>query len=71
MCPASPFTAWPPATGKQLRTLHERIVGGERDPALVESFPFEEMGARADWPWRAAATGLYANWMAGVTKRSS
>ena len=51
--------------------LHERIVGGERDPALVESYPFDEVGARADlavagrWPPR-----LYANWMAGVTKRS-
>lgn len=54
----------------QLRSLHDRIVGGDRDPALVESFPFEEMGDRAEWPWRETAIGLYANWMADATERN-
>jgi homoserine O-succinyltransferase len=54
----------------QLRSLHERIVAGHREPGLVEGFPFEAMGARAGWPWRAAAIGLYTNWMAGVNMRS-
>jgi homoserine O-succinyltransferase len=44
-----------------LRRLHERVVGGERDPALVAAFPFDEVGARAPWPWRGAALRLYAN----------
>ena len=52
------------------RSLHDRIVGGDRDPALVESFPFDEMGDRADWPWRETAIGLYANWMADATERN-
>ncbi len=69
--PRLPLHCVAPGDWEELRTLHERIVGGERAPSLVESFPFEEMGARADWPWRATATGLYGNWMAGVTKRSS
>ena len=38
-----------------LRRLHERIVGGQRDPALVAAFPFDEVNARAPWPWRGAA----------------
>jgi homoserine O-succinyltransferase len=48
----------------ELRRLHERVVGGERDPALVAlvaAFPFDEVGARAPWPWRDAALRLYAN----------
>jgi homoserine O-succinyltransferase/O-acetyltransferase len=36
-------------------------VGGERDPALVAAFPFDEVGARAPWRWRGAAVRLYAN----------
>ena len=68
--PCLPLHCVAPGDWEQLRTLHDRIVGGERDPGLVESFPFDEMGARADWPWRATATGLYANWMAGVPKGS-
>jgi homoserine O-succinyltransferase/O-acetyltransferase len=45
----------------ELRRLHERVVRGERDPALVAAFPFDDVGARAPWPWRDAALLLYAN----------
>jgi homoserine O-succinyltransferase len=54
-----------------LRRLHERVVGGERDPALVAAFPFGEVGARAPWPWRAAALRLYANLLDTIPKRSA
>jgi homoserine O-succinyltransferase len=54
----------------QLEALHRRILEGPRDPAVVESYPFDEVGARVDWPWRTAAVGLYTNWMAGVNKGS-
>ncbi len=67
--PRLPLCCAAPGDWEQLRLLHGRIVG-ERDPSLVESFPFDEVGERAEWPWRAAAVGLYTNWMAGVTKRS-
>jgi homoserine O-succinyltransferase/O-acetyltransferase len=55
----------------RLRRLHERIVGGERDPALVAAFPFDEVSTRAPWPWRGAAQRLYANLLGNVPKRSA
>jgi homoserine O-succinyltransferase len=54
----------------QLQHMQQRFVEGDRDPALVDSFSLHEAGARANWPWRAAATRLYTNWLAGVPKRS-
>lgn len=55
----------------RLRRLHERVVGGERNPALVAAFPFDEVGSRAPWPWRRAAEHLYANLLATIPKRSA
>ena len=54
-----------------LRGLHERVMGGERDPALVGAFPFDEVGSRAPWPWRAAALCLYGNLLGTIPKRSA
>jgi homoserine O-succinyltransferase len=56
---------WP-----ELEALHRTVTGDRRDPAVVEAFPFAEVGARAPWPWSATARRLYANWLAGATKRS-
>jgi homoserine O-succinyltransferase len=67
--PRLPLDCVAPDDWERLLTLHERIVGGEREPALFESFPFGELGERAQWPWRDAAVRLYANWMAGVSSR--
>ena len=56
-------------TGKDwesLRRLHHQVVGGERDPDLVAAFPFDDVGARAPWPWRGAALRLYANLLATI-----
>jgi homoserine O-succinyltransferase len=53
-----------------LAELQRRVTGDERDPALVETFPFDQAGDRAPWPWRTMAVGLYENWLAGVPKRS-
>ncbi len=55
----------------RLRLLHVRMIGGERDPSLVAAFPFDEVGARAPWPWRGAAMRLYANLLASIPKRSA
>jgi homoserine O-succinyltransferase len=54
-----------------LRRLHERIVAGERDPALVAAFPFDEVSIRAPWPWRGVAQRLYANLLGTIPKRSA
>jgi homoserine O-succinyltransferase/O-acetyltransferase len=50
----------------RLRRLHERVVGGERDPDLLAAFPFDEVCARASWPWRGTAQRLYANLLATI-----
>jgi homoserine O-succinyltransferase len=55
----------------RLRRLHERMVGGQRDPALVAAFPFDEVSTRAPWPWRGAAQRLYANLLGTIPKRSA
>jgi homoserine O-succinyltransferase len=54
-----------------LRRLHERVVAGERDPALVAAFPFDEVAARAPWRWRGAALHLYGNLLGSIPKRSA
>ena len=54
-----------------LHRLHERVVAGERDPELVDAFPFDEVGDRAPWPWRGAALRLYTNLLATIPKRSA
>jgi homoserine O-succinyltransferase len=56
---------WP-----ELEALHRTVTGDRRDPYVVEAFPFAEVGARSTWPWSATARRLYANWLAGATKRS-
>ena len=55
----------------RLHRLHERIVGGERDSALVAAFPFDEVCTRAPWPWRGAAQRLYANLFGTISTRSA
>ena len=49
-----------------LVALQRRMADGARDPALLESFPFHEVEARAPWPWRDTARQLYTNWLASV-----
>jgi homoserine O-succinyltransferase/O-acetyltransferase len=55
----------------ELRGLHERVLGGERDPDLVAAFPFDEVCTRAPWPWRDTALRLYANLLATIPERSA
>jgi homoserine O-succinyltransferase len=68
--PRLPVDCVAPADRDGLARLHTRVVGGERDPALVDAYPFDDVGERAPWSWRDAATQLYANWLAGVPERS-
>jgi homoserine O-succinyltransferase/O-acetyltransferase len=62
------------ATGtdwERLRQLHERVVGGQRNPATVAAFPFDDISARAPWPWRGASQRLYANLLGAIPERST
>jgi homoserine O-succinyltransferase/O-acetyltransferase len=69
--PVLPDHCAAPEDREQLETLHRRITTCERDPILVESFPFGDIEARAPWPWRSVATQLYTNWLANVPDRVS
>jgi len=51
-----------------LEDLHRRITGDERDVGLLESFPFDTVGAQTPWPWRETAIRFYANWLSQSRK---
>jgi homoserine O-succinyltransferase/O-acetyltransferase len=51
-----------------LEDVHREIIQGDRDPALIDSYPFDEVGARAPWPWRPMAQRFYANWLTSVVQ---
>ena len=69
--PCLPLDCVTGADWTRLHRLHARIVGGERDPALVAAFPFDEVCTRAPWPWRGVAQRLYANLLGNIPKRSA
>jgi homoserine O-succinyltransferase len=52
---------WP-----QLEGLQAALVPSERGVVLLDDYPFEDVSARAPWPWRDMAQQLYANWLSGV-----
>jgi homoserine O-succinyltransferase len=64
--PVLPRHCSAPEDGERLEELQRRIAAGERDPAMVGSFPFAEVEARAPWSWRTTAEQLYTNWLAAV-----
>ena len=53
---------------EDLERLHHQIIEGDQDPLIFDQYPFDEVGARAPWPWHAAATRLYANWLSSVKR---
>jgi homoserine O-succinyltransferase len=64
--PILPFHCVAPADWEALERFHREIVLGERDPILFDDFPFEDLGAKAPWPWRTLATRLFTNWVTSV-----
>jgi homoserine O-succinyltransferase/O-acetyltransferase len=49
--------------------LQQRILEGERDPALIESFPFRTIGSRAKRTWRKLAIQLFADSLTTVPSK--
>jgi homoserine O-succinyltransferase len=70
LLPVLPRHCSAPEDAARLAELQQRVTSGERDPTLVESFPFADVGARAPWSWRTAAEQLYTNWLAAVPAES-
>ncbi len=68
--PVLPLHCVAPEDWDGLKKLHREITTGRRDPALLEAYPFSEVGARATWPWHPVAKTLYENWLADANKRS-
>lgn len=64
--PYLPYHCVSPADWGLLERTHHEITQGERDPRLIDQYPFDEVGARAPWPWRTAATRFFANWLTSV-----
>jgi len=64
--PILPLHCVAPEDWEQLEMMHQAMIEGERDPALIDSYPFEDVGARAPWLWRSMAIRFYANWLASV-----
>jgi homoserine O-succinyltransferase len=64
--PCLPTHCTSPEDWGALESLHQKITHGERDPALIYDFPFDDVGARAPWSWRPMATRFFANWLASV-----
>jgi homoserine O-succinyltransferase len=52
-----------------LEAIHNEIIDGARNPLLIDNYPFDEVGARAPWPWRSMAQRFYSNWLTSVVKR--
>lgn len=61
--PRLPWHCVSRADWDDLVTLHHAVLE-QRDPALLDAYPFDEVGDRAPWPWRAMAERFYANWLA-------
>jgi homoserine O-succinyltransferase len=68
--PCLPLHCVAPEDWGRLEQLHFDITHEHRDAELLAEYPFDEVGARATWPWHSMATRLYANWLAGVPERS-
>ncbi len=67
--PILPFHCVAPEDWEQLEKMHGLIIAGRRDPALLDAYPFDDVGTRAPWPWRSMAQRFYANWLASAKKR--
>lgn len=64
--PYLPYHCVSPEDWAPLVRTHDEIIGGAREPLLIDQYPFDEVGARAPWPWRSMATRFYANWLTSV-----
>jgi homoserine O-succinyltransferase/O-acetyltransferase len=68
--PCLPFRCVADEDWERLVDLHERVIGGRREMALLEAFPFDEVAERAPWAWRPTALRLAANLLTAVPTRS-
>lgn len=66
--PYLPYHCVSPEDWGRIEGIHREIIEGDRDPLLIDQYPFDEVGERASWPWHAMARRLYANWLSSVSR---
>lgn len=66
--PFLPYHCVSPEDWELLERTHHEIIDGARDPRLIDDYPFDDVAARAPWPWRTMATRFYANWLTSVVE---
>jgi homoserine O-succinyltransferase len=66
--PYLPYHCVSPNEWEDLERIHHEIIDENRDPQIFDQYPFDEVGARAPWPWHAAGTRLFANWLSSVKR---
>jgi homoserine O-succinyltransferase/O-acetyltransferase len=66
--PILPLHCAAPPDWAMLEESHHNIINGQRDAALVDTYPFDEVGERAPWPWRDTAQQFYANVLANMSE---
>jgi homoserine O-succinyltransferase/O-acetyltransferase len=66
--PCLPYHCVAPEDWERLERFHREVVLDQRDPEVFETFPFEDLAARAPWLWRSMATRFFTNWVSSVTQ---
>ena len=64
--PILPYHCVAPDDWEALELFHHAIVRGEHELRLFDEFAFDDLGARAPWPWHALATRLFTNLLTSV-----
>ncbi|MCU1364354.1 MAG: homoserine O-succinyltransferase [Acidimicrobiaceae bacterium] len=64
--PFLPYRCVSPEDWGPLEDLHREIINGDRGVLHFERYPFDDVGARAPWPWRSMARRFYTNWLSSV-----
>jgi homoserine O-succinyltransferase len=66
--PPLPYHCVSPDDWELLVRFHQDVVLNARDAQAFDGFPFDELGSRTPWPWRALATRLFTNWVTSVVQ---
>lgn len=69
--PCLPAHCVAPEDWEQLESLHRAIIGGQRNPAILAAFPFDEIAERSLWTWRTMALQFFENWLSYDNSRKS
>lgn len=53
----------------ELVALHGRLLEGYKEATLFDSFEFEQVAHRIEWPWKTAAIRFFTNWLRLVQRQ--